>query len=141
MPKQLWKPGQSGNPSGRPKTRIFTEAVRKSFVQRAASGSGTNADLAVRRLWRIVARGKDSDSLAAIRLLAEYNEGKPTQHIDVSKFGEDEAKAAAYAVAAEMGEDPDYVFKRAQEIAQQHGIRLDGETRRPGRVMPVPYER
>lgn len=141
MPKQLWKPGQSGNPSGRPKTRIFTEAVRKSFLQRAISGGGTNAELAVRRLWRIVAKGKDNDALAAIRLLAEYNEGKPTQPVEVRSFEEEEAKRAAFAMAEEMGEDPDMVYKRAQEIATMYSIRIDGDARRPGRVMPVPYER
>ena len=34
-----WKPGQSGNPGGRPKTKIFTEALKKLIAERGPDES------------------------------------------------------------------------------------------------------
>ena len=71
---QLWQPGQSGNPSGRPKV---PEEVKEAF--RAATGD------ACRVLCEIVNdfSAKDSDRIRAAEVILDRAWGKPVQAVDV----------------------------------------------------------
>jgi len=65
-----FKPGQSGNPGGRPKR---TEALATAISE---------MDTAHRlRLEYIAAHGEHKDSVAAIKLLWAYAHGNPTQPV------------------------------------------------------------
>ncbi len=75
MPSPKWKPGQSGNPNGRPK-RTVEEAALEKFRQRFNNGSfGDVLDA----LERQVIRG----NIRAIELVFEYLLGKPTQRHEI----------------------------------------------------------
>jgi hypothetical protein len=79
-------PGQSGNPSGRPSTRVFTGMLRKSLespipAQLARElelpSSSTYAEAIARRLIRDAANG----NIAAIREVFDRTEGKALKEI------------------------------------------------------------
>lgn len=94
-----WKPGQSGNPKGRPKTRVLSERLR-------AAGSKTievdgklvaGSIVAARLAWEGIAKGKlqfpdDTDEtvlsfdqwLGLVKFVYGQTEGAPPAAIEVS---------------------------------------------------------
>jgi hypothetical protein len=71
-----WKPGQSGNPGGRPKKRLIDEALEELL---ASNDSEAARDVAAALLKR--ARKGD---IKAIQLIAERTQGKPMRAIEIS---------------------------------------------------------
>jgi hypothetical protein len=69
-----WKPGQSGNPGGRPGKRLIDEALEDLL---ASNDSEAARDVAAALLKR--ARKGD---IRAIQLIAERTQGKPTRSAD-----------------------------------------------------------
>lgn len=80
VPEELrphcWKPGQSGNPGGRPKKKLVDELLTELLE---ASESG-EARLIAKKL---IALAKKGDTVAA-KLVAERTQGKPMQKVEVS---------------------------------------------------------
>lgn len=74
--KGQFKPGQSGNPGGRPKTATFAEEVRHFL--RETNGEGTE------RIRSLLERLCDDDPKAALAFLCSYAFGKPAERLDVS---------------------------------------------------------
>lgn len=109
-----WEPGQSGNPSGRRKTRPITDAIKVELESPARGKSGkTKRQAMVERLVGIALTGKRSEALAAMKLILAYTDGLPTQPIEL------EISRAAEKIAAQTGADPDWLVKRAAEIAAE----------------------
>ncbi len=74
-----FKPGQSGNPAGRPKGfKSFKERCQE-FMEREG----------IDQLLKMAQRG----DAFALRTLAEYGFGKPQGHVDVTTGGEPMIKA------------------------------------------------
>lgn len=71
-----WKPGQSGNPSGRPKKRLLDEVLTE-LLEAADSGD------AIEIAKALIAKAKGGDSLSA-KLVAERTQGKPMQKVEVT---------------------------------------------------------
>jgi hypothetical protein len=72
-----WKPGQSGNPAGRPKKLPITDALRAELEQEGPDGI-TN-DLAIARKLVEMARAGQID---AVREIADRTEGKVKPRIE-----------------------------------------------------------
>jgi hypothetical protein len=69
--------GQSGNPSGRPKSLANLSAM---ILEKTKDGA-----LLVKTLLEIVNTGEENkDRIAAAKLLLEYGIGKPTEHVEHS---------------------------------------------------------
>lgn len=85
-----WRKGVSGNPSGRPR---IPDDLKKSCRRLAMRGLHVLAEIINSRpvydaAGKLVTMGaKDSDRLAAVKLVMEYGFGKPTQPIS----GDEEA--------------------------------------------------
>lgn len=80
IPHQF-KPGQSGNPSGRPKgTLSLSNLLRKQLEEVVAEDGRTAADMLVATTVRAALKGDK----AARQLAWEYIDGKPSQHIDLN---------------------------------------------------------
>lgn len=72
-----WKPGQSGNPSGRPKKLHITDAIRAELERKGPDGVPN--DEAIARALVEMARAGNMD---AIREIADRTEGKARQRIE-----------------------------------------------------------
>ncbi len=88
-PAYLFKPGQSGNPDGRPKTRHFTDAINRVFHSPAADAQDVDA---LGHMFKLIKRKmitflEDDDMeiddlhvlIQDIEILAARVEGKPNQ--------------------------------------------------------------
>ncbi|KKM54504.1 hypothetical protein LCGC14_1553360 [marine sediment metagenome] len=85
--RKSWKPGQSGNPGGRPKKAdTITSLVRELLEKDAGAGDGkTNAGLVAEV---IVNQLKDKNSKAFAQVLKDQQdrlEGKVTDHMSVTQ--------------------------------------------------------
>ena len=75
-----WKPGQSGNPNGRPKTgNALAELLRKRFDEVDSETGLSFGELAAQKM---VARSLESDN--AFRVATETAYGKPKQSMDLN---------------------------------------------------------
>ncbi len=74
-----WKPGQSGNLSGRPKKLHITDALRAELDMEGPDGVANDAAIA----RKLVEMARDGN-LEAIREIADRTEGKARQRIEQS---------------------------------------------------------
>jgi hypothetical protein len=79
--KTRWKPGQSGNPAGRPKTVTLSEAYRIALAQPFPDDpqGRTCAEIIAEKLVMNAATGEVSSA----REIADRTEGRPKQMLDV----------------------------------------------------------
>ena len=92
-PKQLggvtgrgFLPGQSGNPTGRPRTRGLVTALRAKLAEIGPDGSSIEERLAATLIEEGL-RGKHR--VSAIEVILDRLEGKPKQAIDFSDVSDD----------------------------------------------------
>ena len=85
-----WKKGSSGNPGGRPRSRLLSEALRNRLAQIVDSDpSGrTFAEAIAENLVRI-ACSEGPSAVHAANEIADRIEGRPPQHVQVSDFAAD----------------------------------------------------
>ena len=76
-----WKPGQSGNPKGRPKSITLSEALRLELAKvfPGDTQERTFAEVIAQQLVRSAATG----NILAAKEIADRTEGKPKQSLDV----------------------------------------------------------
>lgn len=91
-----WKPGQSGNPGGRPKLfeSLFTQAMAKIFKEPHPETGDTNVAVLARATFDMclkqINKGKLDKSIAGLtQYMIDRVEGKPRQAITIGK-GEDD---------------------------------------------------
>lgn len=80
--KGRFLPGTSGNPGGRPQTKILTGALIKTLSKK--TGGGINYELVAKILVSLALGGK----IEAIKEIFDRVEGKAPQSIDVTTDGE-----------------------------------------------------
>lgn len=110
-----WKPGQSGNPSGRPKRKPITDALLAE-LDRAVRGGGTNAEKAAKHLVSLMFNKDPRVALEASKLVLAYVEGMPSQSLTI------DIRERARVLAEASGADADWLIKRAEEIAAGVGV-------------------
>ena len=88
-----WQPGQSGNPSGRPKRKPVTDLILATLPTEYRSGQ-TYGQALVAALFKIAFRGRDREAIEAARLLIAYSDGLATQSIqlDIYDVAREEAR-------------------------------------------------
>ena len=74
-----WRPGQSGNPGGRPKKRVLDEILTELLEKDGAKEASAIA-------LSVLRKAKDGD-LRACQFIAERTQGRPPQALQIS--GED----------------------------------------------------
>lgn len=75
-----WKPGQSGNPAGRPKSLTFSEACRKLLAE---IEDETTQETVADALARVAIREARAGSAQHLKEINDRVEGKVTQPIDL----------------------------------------------------------
>jgi hypothetical protein len=80
-----WKKGSSGNPGGRPKSRLLSEALRARLaeIKKDDPASRTFAEVVAENLVDI-ACSKGPAAVAAINETGDRLEGRPTQAVQIS---------------------------------------------------------
>lgn len=108
-----WQPGQSGNPGGKRATKPLTDSLRAALEEPHGKKGITKREAMIDRLLTIALTGKRGEALQAMKLIFAYSDGLPTQPIEL------EIQRAAERIASATGSDPDWLVKRAQEIAAE----------------------
>jgi hypothetical protein len=99
-----WKPGQSGNPGGRPKTKFITDALKKAV----------NPEELVEGLIRLALKAKEpAIRLAATKYIMDRIEGTPLHRSEVTI---DDVRETARRMAREQGEDEEAAVREAEAI-------------------------
>jgi hypothetical protein len=80
-----WKPGQSGNPGGRPKTAILSEAYRQALE---SVDPKTLATIAEKIAEALVAKALEGD-IRACAEIANRTEGRPQMRVEVKDLTDD----------------------------------------------------
>jgi len=117
MPGHKWAPGESGNPAGRPKTRLVSDAIKAELKKtvRARGVTVTKAQQIVGRMMRIALHGEDRDSIRAIDWLTKYSEGNPVQPVEL------DVTDLAARLSAMTGLPAGVLIKRARELREAMG--------------------
>ncbi len=82
-PEHRFKPGQSGNPGGRPKTKLITQAYRELLEQLDPKERKTLAQRLARKAVQQALKG----NLAALKEITDRTEGKSVQPLSHSGLG------------------------------------------------------
>ena len=72
-----FKPGQSGNPGGRPKKLPITEIYNELLEEGV-----TKSD--IKKAMRALIKGKSQASVQALKEMADRVEGKPTERLELT---------------------------------------------------------
>ena len=73
-----WKPGESGNPSGRPKaTRSIPDILRKIALEEGGKDGMLKIEVVLRKVYQYALEGKSW----AVHFIADRTEGKALQSI------------------------------------------------------------
>ena len=93
MVEKMWKPGQSGNPGGRPKRKVLTDAYTALLDQTISPDvarklqikeSSTYAEVIAMALVREAVKGK----VNAAAELADRAEGRVMERVQVNRMGD-----------------------------------------------------
>lgn len=106
-----FKPGQSGNPKGRPKSVTLSEALRRELAKE--DPENTEQSYAEKIAQMLVSQAAEGNVNAA-KEIADRTEGKPRQAIDVQADLTDWRKLAKQA-----GLSVDDVIREAQRIIRE----------------------
>ena len=88
-----WKPGQSGNPRGQPKKLRITAELRKLLDMKMTDAQCKRFGMRRGSLWaeaiarQLVSKAAGGD-VRATREVADRDEGKPTQRVELMGGGE-----------------------------------------------------
>ncbi len=115
-----WKPGESGNPGGRPKRTPLTDACREILAQ-PIPGDPEGRTYAQAIAETLAAKALDGDIRAA-QELADRAEGKPRQSLEIehTRFREafERMSDAELDVYAREGKLPEWFPKSKEESSE-----------------------
>lgn len=96
-----FKPGQSGNPKGRPKSALYSDALRRklSEVDETDEHKRTYAEILAEQA---IIKAKSGD-IQALNHVADRAEGKPRQSVTLSLEQRDQYERAVSGMVAETG--------------------------------------
>lgn len=75
-----WKPGQTGNPNGRPRTAKYSEAARRLLEEVGEESGETGAEQLAAYCLKMALKG----SARHAELFLSYAEGRPKQAMELS---------------------------------------------------------
>ncbi len=114
-----WKPGQSGNPKGRPKSITLSEALRLELAKAHPQGDGeqTYAEAIAAILCQTAAQG----NILAAKEIADRTEGRPKQAVDIEMNVNDWRE-----VARQHGVSEQDVIREAQRLIAESALDSGG---------------
>lgn len=77
----MWKKGESGNPKGTKSRRLITTHIERELLQAANDGDVTKARQIAEKVVQMAVDG----NTWAIQFVTERTEGKPDQHVSITR--------------------------------------------------------
>ena len=112
--KPAWRPGQSGNPGGRPKRKPITEAILVELAkQHGRTGGKSKLEAMVASMVTLVINGHSKESVEAFKLILSYTDGLPVQTVELDVYD------AARREAELRGLDPEKVISILEGVRQR----------------------
>jgi hypothetical protein len=111
--RPAWKPGQSGNPGGRPKKNPITDAVLKELAKQHGRQGKTKLEAAVASFVTLMISGKPKDQLEAFKVLLPYTDAQMPQTVELDVYD------AARREAEARGLDPEKVVSILEGLKQR----------------------
>jgi hypothetical protein len=111
--KPAWKPGQSGNPGGRPKRKPITEAMLVELAKQHGRNGTTKLQAMVANMVSLVINGRSKESVEAFKLILSYTDGLPVQTVELDVYD------AARREAEARGLDPEKVISILEGVRQR----------------------
>ena len=114
-----WKPGQSGNPAGRPKSITLSEALRLELAKvfPGDTQERTFAEVIAQQLVRSAATG----NILAAKEIADRTEGRPKQAVDIEMNVNDWRQ-----LARQHGVSEQDVIREAQRLIAESALDSGG---------------
>jgi len=79
MRKKQWKPGQSGNPKGRPKKPYCFADILSAILKEVSEGNVTKLEALLREVYNHALKGESW----AVNFIADRLEGKPKAALEI----------------------------------------------------------
>lgn len=97
---KTFRPGRSGNPAGRPKSAMLSDALRRELVEPCPSAPGQTWAEAIAEA--LIAKAAAGD-VSAAKEIADRTEGKARQHINLSYTEREKYEIAVAKILEESG--------------------------------------
>lgn len=81
-PRPPWKPGESGNPTGRPRGARNRSTIVKEALESAAFDNGADGTIADQLVWKQILKADDGDT-TAFRELMDSGYGKIKETVEI----------------------------------------------------------
>lgn len=100
-PVKKYKPGQSGNPKGRPSSGMSLTELMKEHLEKIPEGSEVSYKEAF--ISKVFARAYEGND-AYVKLVWNYVEGMPVQPVDVTSKGKEIGSISAQEAITRLSE-------------------------------------
>ena len=108
-----FKPGQSGNPTGRPKRKPITEAILAELAKSHGRQGKTKLDAMVANMVTFAINGRSKEAVEVFKIILSYTDGLPVQTVEIDVYD------AARREAEARGLDPDKVVSILEGLKQR----------------------
>lgn len=108
-----FQPGQSGNPSGRPKRKPVTDAILRELAKAHGRQGKTRLEAMVANMVGLAINQRTREAVDAFKTILAYTDGLPIQTVEVDIY--DVARREAEA----RGLDPEKVVSILERLKQQ----------------------
>lgn len=108
-----FKPGQTGNPGGRPKRKPITEAILAELAKQHGRQGKTKLEAMVASMVSMAINGRSKEAVEVFKLIMGYTDGLPVQTIEIDVYD------AARREAERRGLDPDKVVSILEGLQQR----------------------
>jgi hypothetical protein len=117
LPSTAWKPGQTGNPNGRPRRKPITSAVMVQLdLMVKRGGRETHRVALVRRMFDIALNAEPKESIKMIELIWKYLEGMPQQTVEI------QYEQAIQDIAARTGAPLAWIRERSRMLSARQMV-------------------